>query len=197
MDEIFNYIDSKAHGFKPLFAIQLGTGTNAVANFLDATPVPISIKYEEIPHFCKCTIPEHEGVMVLGNMAGIPVVVLKGRYHFYEGYTPQQLSIPIRACAKLGAKALILTNAAGCLENDWKLGDIMLVTDHINFFLTNPLIGQNADLFPPHSCRFPDMSNCYNEHLIELAKESGKECGFELREGIYLGYCGPSYEGGL
>ena len=167
-----------------------------MADNLDPTPKPVSIPYADIPHFPTCSVMGHSGNFIVGCYAGVPVVCLQGRVHFYEGVPMNKTTYPIRVLAKLGVKTLILTNAAGCLQKEWKLADIMVVADHINFFGTNPLIGPNLDLFPPHSVRFPDMSNCYNKDLRQLAKDSAAEIGLAgvMREGIYIAYSGPSFE---
>ncbi|KAH7829420.1 purine nucleoside phosphorylase [Monocercomonoides exilis] len=196
IQETAKYIREKVGDFSPIVGMQLGTGSNEMGDHLDASPKPIIIPYSEIPHFPTCTVPGHSGELICGYVSGVPTICLKGRFHFYEGHTMQRATYPIRVLAMLGVKTLILTNAAGCLQKTWTLGDIVVLTDHLNFMGTNPLIGPNVDLFPPFSTRFPDMSNCYDASLRELAKKKGEELGLKLREGVYFAYSGPSFETG-
>jgi purine-nucleoside phosphorylase len=174
--------------------IQLGTGTNGVGDFVDSSPGPVVLKYVEIPHFPICTVEGHVGELVCGNFSGVPVYCLKGRKHYYEGTSMGRNTFPILVLAKLGIKILVLTNAGGCLELDWKLGDITLLTDHVNMFASNPCVGPNLDLFPPHSSRFIDLVDCYNAKLRDIVKKIGHEVGIEFREGVYYGFRGPYYE---
>lgn len=196
LEETAAFIRSKAPGFSAVIGIQLGTGSNELGDQLDESPKPVVIPYSEIPHFTAPTVHGHSGEFICGYFSGIPVFCLKGRVHFYEGLPLTKTTYPIRVLAQLGVKALILTNAAGCMRLEWKLGDLMLVSDHINFFGTNPLIGPNLDLFPPYSTRFPDISNCYDKELRGIMRETAKTVGLEgvLREGVYLAYSGPSFE---
>jgi purine-nucleoside phosphorylase len=139
----------------------------------------------------KSTAPGHEGRLILGRCAGKPVLCMQGRFHYYEGYSQRDITYPVRVMAKLGIKTLILTNACGGLNREFHPGDIMLISDHINFTGMNPLIGPNEDEFGP---RFPDMSRIYTPELRKLCRESAVDMGMELREGVYLGYSGPSFE---
>ena len=196
LEESVAFIRTKFPDFHAVIGIQLGTGSNELADHLDEKPAPISVPFAEIPHFPICTALGHTGDLIYGHYAGIPVICLKGRVHFYEGVPMYKTTYPIRVLAKLGVKTLVLTNAAGCMQLEWHLADIMIVSDHINLFGTNPLIGPNLDFFPPHSVRFPDMSNCYNSELRQIAKDSAAAVGLSniMREGVYLAYSGPSFE---
>lgn len=161
---------------------------------MDKSPEIISIPFCEIPNFPICTVAGHDGLLICGYLNGVPVICLRGRFHYYEGNTLQRATFPIRVLATLGVKTLILTNAAGGLNRTWNLGDIMVITDHINLLGTNPLIGPNADYFPPYSVRFPSMTDCYNPHLRDIAKDCANSLGKPLREGIYVSYAGPTFE---
>ena len=163
----------------------------------DATPAKIVIPYSEVPYFARSTVPGHAGNLILGYIGGVPVICMQGRFHYYEGYSMAQVTYPVRVMAKIGISCLVVSNAAGCVVPEWKVGDIALITDHINFSGTNPLIGPNKDLFPPHSVRFPDMGNCYDAKLRELVNEVAVKKGISLREGVYWGMSGPSFETSL
>ncbi|MDR2608175.1 MAG: purine-nucleoside phosphorylase [Treponema sp.] len=173
---------------KPELALVLGSGLGPLA---DQITEPCSIAYTEIPHFMKSTAPGHEGRLILGYFAGKPVLCMQGRFHYYEGYSQKEITYPIRVMAKLGIRTLILTNACGSLKREFCPGDIMLITDHVNFTGMNPLIGQNEDEFGP---RFPDMSRIYTPELLKLCRETAEDMDMDLREGVYLGYSGPSFE---
>ena len=172
----------------PQIGLQIGTG---LGNSLDGMDEVTTIDYKDIPHFAISTVPTHHGRLLCGNMAGKPVIAMQGRFHYYEGYSMQEITLPVRVMQLLGVKTLILSNAAGGIDPGFDVGDIMVITDHINFTGNNPLIGPNVDEWGP---RFPDMSQVYDSHLIKLAKEAALENSVQLREGVYAGLAGPSLE---
>jgi purine-nucleoside phosphorylase len=173
----------------PVVGLVLGSGLGAFASLLKNR---IAIPYEEIPHFpVPSRIVGHAGELVLGDVGKTPVAVLSGRVHYYEGRPMTDVVFPARVLARLGVGAVVLTNAAGGVRKTFKPGDLMLMTDHINAFGTNPLIGANEDSL---GARFPDMSRVYDPALRKLAKETARALRIPLREGVYLGNSGPSYE---
>jgi len=173
---------------RPKVGLILGSGLGQLADRIeDAAAVP----YGEIPHFQSSTVAGHRGRLVAGLLAGTAVWAMQGRVHYYEGYTMADVVRPVRVMRELGVTTLVVTNAAGGLNPAFRPGDLMLITDHINFFGTNPLIGPNEDAFGP---RFPDMTNAYDPELRALAKAVAAEAGLPLQEGVYLGLSGPSFE---
>jgi purine-nucleoside phosphorylase len=169
-------------------ALVLGSGLGAFADQLeDAEPVP----YEEIPGFARPTVEGHAGRLVIGRVGGVSVAAMQGRFHFYEGYTLEEVTFPIRVLGLLGAKSLVLTNAAGGLNNSYEQGALILISDHLNLMGTNPLLGRNDPRFGP---RFPDMSDVYDREYQEAAIAESREMGLELRRGVYAALTGPSYE---
>jgi len=179
---------SKRTTVVPRVALVLGSGLGTLAGEVsDAT----SIAYDEIPHFPRSTAPGHAGELILGNLEGTSVAVLSGRSHLYEGRTPAEIAFPVRAMRGLGAEILLVTNAAGGVNLDYRPGDLMLITDHINLTGHSPLIGPNLPGMGP---RFPDMSEAYDPALREVALRVSSQCGVPLREGVYLGLTGPSFE---
>jgi purine-nucleoside phosphorylase len=174
---------------RPVVGLVLGSGLGAFASRLKNR---IAIPYEEIPHFpVPSGVVGHAGELVLGDVGKTPVAVLSGRVHFYEGRPMTDVVFPARALARLGVGAVVLTNAAGGVRKTFRPGDLMLMTDHINAFGTNPLIGANEDSL---GARFPDMSRVYDAALRKLAKDTARSLRIPLREGVYLGNSGPSYE---
>ncbi len=173
---------------KPEVGVILGTGLGSLA---DKIEVQARIEYKDIPHFPMSTVDTHAGELILGTLAGKPIVALSGRFHYYEGYTLQQVTYPVRVAKALGIHTLIVSNAAGGLNPQFKAGDLMLITDHINFMGDNPLIGPNDDSLGP---RFPDMSEPYTQSLIELAEQTALEENIPLRRGVYLACPGPCLE---
>lgn len=166
----------------------LGSGLGAFADDLeDAMAIP----YEEIPGFARSTVEGHAGRLVLGNVGGTPVVILQGRFHFYEGYALDEVTFPIRVMGLLGIKALVLTNAAGGLNNAFTQGALMLISDHLNLMGTNPLLGPNDSRF---GARFPDMSEVYDREFQEATIAEARAMKIELKRGIYAALTGPSYE---
>lgn len=188
LDDTTRWIRGKRDSV-PRVGLVLGSGLGSFAQKLRNR---ISIPYEEIPHFpVPSGVVGHAGELVLGDVGRTPVVVLSGRVHFYEGRPMTDVVYPARVLARLGAGAVILTNAAGGVRRTFKPGDLMLITDHINAFGTNPLIGPNEEAIGQ---RFPDMSVVYDKSLRRLAKATARELKVPLREGVYLGNSGPSYE---
>ncbi len=173
----------------PEIIIQLGTGLGLLAG---AVEVEKSIPYSELPHFPKSTVASHEGNLLFGSLCGHKVAVLQGRFHYYEGYSTQQVAFPIRVLSLLGAKTLILTNAAGGINPLYKPGSIMVIRDHLNFLGENPLRGPNVDEWGP---RFPDLSKPYDPELIKIALDSASRCALlNVISGVYVCIPGPSLE---
>lgn len=172
----------------PEIGLILGSGLGMLADEItDKTVIP----YEKIPHFPKSTVEGHAGQLVIGNLEGQKVIAMQGRFHYYEGYTMSEVTFPVRLMQKLGVKTLIVTNAAGGINVNFSVGDLMVINDHVNLMGTNPLIGQNN---PENGPRFPDMSEAYNKELRKLAHEVAIKEGFRLSEGVYGAFTGPSYE---
>jgi len=172
----------------PRIGMVIGTGLGAVVDKMD---VAARIPYTEIPHFNRSTVESHAGELVLGHLAGKPVVALAGRFHLYEGYTMKQVTFPIRVFKALGIETVFIWNAAGGLNPQFEAGDIMVIADHINFMGDNPLIGPNDERLGP---RFPDMSEPYSRALIKLAESIAVSQGIHLKKGVYLGCTGPCLE---
>ena len=185
--ETVDYLNRKTSDFEPEIAIILGSGLGDFANVDNAICVP----YNEIPNFEVSTVKGHKGQLVFANLYGKKIVFMQGRFHFYEGHPIQKVVFPIAVFKKLGVKTLIVTNAAGGVNNAFSGGDLMLIVDHINLMGTNPLIGRNNDEF---GVRFPDMSEVYSKRLIALAKECANDLKIDVKEGVYAAMTGPSYE---
>jgi len=173
---------------KPKIGMILGTGLGEIT---DRIKSPIRVPYHAIPHFPHSTIQGHRGNLVFGKLGKRPIVVMEGRCHIYEGYTPQDITFPVRVMSRMGVGVLLISSAAGGLNPLFGPGDLMLVTDHINLTGMNPLIGPNLDLFGP---RFPDMCRAYDRDLALLARKKALELRIPLREGVYTGILGPSLE---
>ena len=188
LDETVGAIRTRRDG-TPSVGLVLGSG---LGSFADNLANRLSIPYAEIPNFPVSTgVVGHAGELVLGQVGQTPVAVLSGRVHFYEGRPMAETVFPARVLARLGAKAVVLTNAAGGLRLTFKPGDLMLLSDHINGFGTNPLIGPNEEALGP---RFPDMSSVYDPALRRIAKAAARQLRIPLKEGVYVGLHGPSYE---
>lgn len=185
--EAAQYIREKTAGMVPQVGIILGSGLGSLADSIEEA---VAIPYNEIPHFPVSTAIGHKSRLICGKLAGKRVVAMQGRFHFYEGWSMQQVTFPIRVMKLLGISCLFLSNAAGGLNLTYKVGDIMVLRDHISM-LPNPLIGKNAEEFGP---RFPDMTRPYDPALRALAHEKASELGFGLKEGVYIACTGPSYE---
>jgi purine-nucleoside phosphorylase len=174
---------------KPTVGLVLGSG---LGGFVECVEQATEVPYSGIPNFPQSTAVGHAGKMIFGYVGGVPVVVMAGRVHLYEGYTPQQATFPIRVLAKLGIRSLILTNAAGGIHPDYRVGEFVLMSDHINLQGMNPLVGPNDDSLGP---RFPDMTEAYPRSLRELAKQAAQESlNLQLKEGVYAALLGPNYE---
>jgi purine-nucleoside phosphorylase len=172
----------------PQVGLILGSGLGAYADTFEER---IVIPFHKIPHFPKSQVVGHSGNFVLGRAEGVPVAALQGRVHLYQGYTMPEVVFPARVLGSLGIHSLIVTNAAGGINTDFRPGDLMLITDHINLMGGNPLIGENLDALGP---RFPDMSEAYSRKALEMAHSAAKELGIGIRQGVYVGLAGPSYE---
>ncbi|HJQ25825.1 MAG TPA: purine-nucleoside phosphorylase [Blastocatellia bacterium] len=186
--EAARFISAKAPQRTPRAAIVLGSGLGGVA---DAIEDAVEILYDEIPFFMRSTVEGHAGKLIVGSLGGVDVVVMRGRFHFYEGYTMEEVTFPVRVFAVMGIKTLVLTNAAGGTASRLGPGSLMIITDHINMMGDNPLRGANDARFGP---RFPDMTSVYAPEYIAVAHEVARAMGIELAEGVYLGVRGPSYE---
>lgn len=178
----------KVTDFKPEIGITLGSGLGGLAEKIDKV---CEISYKDIEGFPVSTVSGHEGKFIFGTLSGKRVVVMSGRVHFYEGYRMEEVVTPVRIMGLLGAKIVLLTNAAGGINLDFKPGDLMMITDHISLFVQNPLLGQNADELGP---RFPDMSTVYDRTLQEKIRQAAAATGFDIKEGVYVQLTGPSYE---
>ena len=187
IDNAVSYIRSRTDA-EPEFGMILGSG---LGDFADTLENRLVIPFSEIPDFPAATVPGHVGAFVFGTKHGRKIVCLQGRIHYYEGHPMSLLSMPVRMMAKLGVKLLVLTNAAGGVNKDYRPGDLMLITDHINFSGSNPLIGPHEPEFGP---RFPDVSDLYSSALRLKVKLAAVEAGIGLRQGVYMMFSGPSYE---
>lgn len=173
---------------RPKIGLVLGSGLGAFAQTLDdATAIP----YAQIPHFPLSTAIGHKGELVVGLSQGVPVAVMAGRVHYYEGYSPQEVVFPIRVLGRLGVKVVILTNAAGSVNTGFAPGDLMIIEDHINYMGMNPLVGENDESL---GLRFFDLSVAYDKDLREAAERACAEAGVTARRGVYIAFTGPSYE---
>lgn len=181
------YIESRLDGRKPIAAIILGSGLGQLAEIIEDR---ITIPYAEIPCFPVSTVIGHKGNFICGYLGGKCVIAMQGRFHYYEGYDMATLTLPVRVMSKLGVKVLMVSNAAGALNPDYKVGDTVIIRDHINF-MPNPLIGPNMEDFGP---RFPDMTCPYDLELQEKALEIAGAMGIKLNKGVYFGGTGPTYE---
>lgn len=187
VEKAAEFIKSKIDGDYEI-GIICGSGLGGLC---DKVENPVYINYADIPGFPVSTAPGHIGRFVFGVLSGKKVVCMQGRVHYYEGYSPESVVMPVRVMKLLGVKKLIVTNAAGGINESFNVGDIMLISDHINFTGTNPLIGKNDDRF---GVRFPDMSFAYSPILRETAIKCAEKMELSLREGVYIGCSGPSYE---
>lgn len=181
------YIQKRA-AQSPKIGLVLGSGLGVLAEQMTRA---VKIPYRDIPSFPISTVPGHAGQLVLGKLGGNDVVTMQGRFHYYEGYALSEVTFPVRVMHELGVETVIVTNAAGGINESFESGDLMLIRDHINFTFRNPLIGRNEPEWGP---RFPDMSEAYDRSLRKLAREVASEQGIRLQEGVYAGVTGPSYE---
>ncbi len=181
------YIKSKAK-HEPEVGLILGSGLGVLADEIEDA---VRIKYEDIPDFPVSTVEGHAGQLVIGTLKGVPVVAMQGRFHFYEGYQLDKVTFPVRVMKELGIGTLIVTNAAGGVNESFRPGDLMIISDHINYMGTNPLIGPNDSAL---GVRFPDMSQAYDKELRRMAKQTAEELNIPVQEGVYTAVSGPSYE---
>ncbi|MCW3080325.1 purine-nucleoside phosphorylase [Segetibacter sp.] len=172
----------------PTIGIILGSG---LGNFIGEMEVEIEISYSDLPHFPVSTVEGHSGKLIFGEMGGKKVVAMAGRFHFYEGYTPQQVVYPVRVMKMLGVDTVLISNAAGGVNKNFAVGDLMIIRDHISFFAINPLLGKNEDKL---GSRFPDMSEPYSHALIAKAKSVAERLQIPLQTGVYTGVTGPTFE---
>lgn len=172
----------------PYIGYLTGTGLGESA---ESMTIDTTVAYQNIPHFPLSTVQTHKGRLLAGELSGCPIVAMQGRFHLYEGYSPEDVTYPIRLMQQLGVKILFLSNAAGGLNPKFNPGDIMLINDHINLTATNPLMGPNDDSW---GVRFPDMSRAYSAQLIAAAEGAARAAGLKLRKGIYAGLTGPALE---
>jgi len=190
MEEFFNavkYIQSK-YKSTPQFGIILGTGLGRLVQKID---IECSIDYKDIPHFPVSTVESHSGKLICGIIAGKNVVVMQGRFHYYEGYSAKEITFPVRVMKLLGIQKLFISNACGGLQEDQEVGELMIINDHINLHPDNPLRGPNLDELGP---RFPDMSEPYDKLMISQAQEIAREMGIKVHTGVYASVTGPNLE---
>lgn len=187
LNETVAFIQSR-YASAPETGIVLGSG---LGNFLSEIKVSVAISYKDIPHFPLSTVEGHNGQLVFGELNGKEIVIMAGRFHYYEGYSSQDVVYPIRVMKFLGVKNLLLSNAAGGVNPAFKVGDLMIINDHISMSIVNPLIGKNHETLGP---RFPDMSEPYSKELIEKLKTAAEKLGIPLVEGVYYGVTGPTFE---
>ncbi|MDR3260940.1 MAG: purine nucleoside phosphorylase I, inosine and guanosine-specific [Tannerella sp.] len=180
------YLSSRIQG-QPETAIILGSGLGTLADRIEDA---VTIPYHEIPHFVHSTATGHQGNLISGTLGGKQVLAMQGRFHYYEGYTMQQVTYPVRVMKCLGVKNLLVSNAAGGINATFKVGDLMIIRDHINM-LPNPLIGANEEAF---GTRFPDMTRAYDREFIRIVETLAASHGIPLKKGVYVGLTGPSFE---
>lgn len=181
------YIGSRTEGFIPEIGIILGTGLGGLVEHID---IAHTIDYANIPHFPVSTVEGHRGRLIFGTLGGKRIAAMQGRFHYYEGYTPQQVVFPVRVMKFLGVKRLFVSNASGGMNPTFRVGDLMIINDHINL-IPNPLIGPNIEELGP---RFPDMKHAYDPEIIKLATQTAAESGIKLQYGCYVGLTGPTFE---
>jgi len=184
--ETSDYIKGKID-FIPRVGLILGSGLGTLADEIENA---VTIDYKDIPNFPVSTVAGHEGKLVLGKLEGKQVIAMQGRFHYYEGYSMQEVTFPVRVMKSLGIEMLLVTNACGGMNKELYPGALMIIEDHINFMGSNPLIGTNYDELGP---RFPDMSHAYNKELIKLAEDVAQKLNIELKKGIYAAISGPYY----
>ncbi|OIP01572.1 MAG: purine-nucleoside phosphorylase [Bacteroidetes bacterium CG2_30_33_31] len=187
IQETVNYI-LKQHHSNAKIGIVLGSGLGNLANHISVEKV---ISYKDIPNFPVSTVKGHKGMLIFGKLGGKEIIAMQGRLHFYEGYTMNEVSLPIRVLKSLGIETVILSNAAGGMNPNFKIGDIMLINDHISLFPQNPLLGKNDERL---GARFPDMSEVYSKKIISIAKVVALKSEISVKEGVYVGTTGPTFE---
>jgi len=187
IEEAVDYLEEKTD-LRPELGLILGSGLGELG---DEVENPVSIDYEEIPGFLESKVEGHAGRLILGELEGSPVYLMQGRYHYYEGHQISELVFPIQVMDAMGCGQMIVTNAAGAVNENFDVGQIALITDHINFLGNNPLFGENDSRVGP---RFVDMTYAYDPELNDLARKKAEDRGFNLREGVYVASMGPTYE---
>ena len=185
--EAKKFIESRSK-VKPKIGIILGTGLGTLAKEIEVKAI---VPYSDIPYFAVSTVPGHEGNLILGKLSGKMIMAMQGRFHLYEGYSLEEITFPIRIMKEMGVELLIESNVAGGMNPNFKAGDLMIITDHINLTGNNPLIGPNDERLGP---RFPDMSEPYDKRLIELTKRIAIEEKIGIHKGVYVGLTGPNFE---
>lgn len=186
MKEAVAYIESQTD-IKPEFGLILGSGLGELANEIEDA---VKIDYENIPNFPVSTVEGHAGKLVIGKLLGKSVIAMQGRFHYYEGYSMQEVTFPVRVMKGLGVHSIVVTNACGGMNKDFQPGDLMLIEDHLNMTGANPLIGPNEADFGP---RFPDMSRAYTHEYLKKAKEVAEKLNITVQQGVYAGVTGPTY----
>lgn len=186
--ETSEFISSRVNGKLPKTAIILGTG---LGNLVDHINIEVEIPYGEVPNFPVSTVQGHKGRLIFGTLGEKYIMAMQGRFHYYEGYSMKEVTFPIRVMKSLGVKTLFVSNASGGMNPDFKVGDLMVITDHVNLFPEHPLHGKNIDELGP---RFPAMGEAYSKRLIEMARTIAKEKNVRLMEGVYVGTQGPTFE---
>jgi len=186
IESITKFLENKIP-FSPKVGIILGTGLGGLVEKIN---IEQTIPYDEIPDFPVSTVEGHKGKLILGKLSGVNIIAMQGRFHFYEGYTIQEVTMPVRVMKNLGIKQLIISNASGGVNPDYEVGDLMILNDHINL-IPSPLVGPNLDVFGP---RFPDMSDTYDKGMIETALSIGRSNGIRVFEGVYTAVTGPCLE---
>lgn len=186
IQETAAFLKSKMHT-QPETAIILGTGLGSLVNEITDK---YEINYQDIPNFPVSTVEGHSGKLIFGKLGDKDILAMQGRFHYYEGYNMKEVTFPVRVMHELGIKTLFVSNASGGMSPDFEVGDLMIITDHINFFPEHPLRGKNI----PYGPRFPDMSEAYNKELIRKADQIAAEKGIKVQHGIYIGVQGPTYE---
>ena len=187
IEEAKSYIESQTKVI-PKTALILGTGLTALEDLVEH---PVTIAYGDIPHFQKSTVKSHKGKLIIGYISGKPIVMMAGRFHYYEGYTMQQVTFPVRVMKALGASQIFITNASGGTNEQIETGDLVMAKDHINLMSANPLRGWNDDRLGD---RFPDMMHTYDKEFRSFALDFGRQKGHRIHEGVYVGFAGPNLE---
>lgn len=194
MSEILQQLDDTLSALKsklahtPEVGIILGTGLGGLAKEIE---IAVTVDYQEVPHFVQSTVETHHGKLHFGTLGGKQVIAMQGRFHYYEGYTMQEITYPVRVMKALGCRAMLVSNACGCVNPLYKAGDLMIMDDHINLLGDNPLIGPNEDKLGP---RFPDMSEPYSRRLIGIAEEVAMDLRIKVQRGTYVAVAGPNLE---
>jgi purine-nucleoside phosphorylase len=193
-DSMIEQLKETARFIKNLYPYEPGTGIvlgSGLGNLIKEIEVEKEVAYKDIPHFPVSTVEGHPGKLIFGKINGKRVMAMAGRFHFYEGYSPLQVVFPIRVMKMLGVKTLLISNAAGGMNTSFRVGELMIIRDHISLFISNPLVGLNEEILGP---RFPDMSEPYHRELIEKAKRIAGRLQIPVKEGVYAGVTGPTFE---